>query len=102
MHRLDDGQLVHDRRQVGKHFRKLCAALAVSLKGESRRHQAGVGTDEGIALVFHYLGRNRLAVEPPQRRLEVEEVKLAGRTGHEQEDDPPGLARKVRRPGRHR
>ena len=76
--RLDDGELVDDLRQVGQHLRDLGARLAVAGELELRRHQAGVGPDEGIPLVLDDLGRDRLAVVLAECGLEVEEVELVG------------------------
>ena len=44
------------------------------------------------------LGGQRLAVEPVQERLGVEQVHLAGAAGHEQEDAPLGLRGEMARP----
>ena len=100
--RPDDRDVVDHPRQVRDHARQLGAALPVAGERESRGEQAGVGPDEGVPLVLHDLGRDRPAVILDQGWLAVEEVELAGRAGHEQEDHPLRLRGKVRGLRRHR
>ena len=87
MQGLDDRDVINDLGQMGKHLRKLGPALAVPRKLVPGRHQARVGPDEGVTLVLHDLGRDRLAVELPEYRLLVEEVELARSTSHEHVND---------------
>ncbi len=69
---------------------------------ESRGHQARIRPDEGVTLILDDLGRHGLAVVLPQGRLEIEQIELARRAGHEQINDARRLRREVRRFRRHR
>ena len=65
-------------------------------KLELRAHDRGIGADEGQALACGDGSRQGFAVHFGQVRLEVEEVEMAGGTGHEEVDDGLGLAWKLR------
>ncbi len=59
------------------------------------------GLDERRAIALDQLGRRQGAVELGELRLVVEQLQMAGRAGHEQEQDPLGLGRIMRRPRSH-
>ena len=94
--------VVDDLGQVRQHLRELGAALAVPGELEPRPEHGRVGADERIALTADDRGRQRLAFEPGQRGLVVEQVELAGCAGHEQVDDALRLGGEVRRSRRQR
>ena len=95
-HRLDDGDVVDDLGQVRQQLRKLGAALAVLGELELRAEQLRVRIDERGPVALEQLGRRQRAVELGELRLVVEQLQVAGRAGHEQEDDVLRARRKVR------
>ena len=86
-HRLDDGDVVDDVRQVRQQLGELGAALAVPGELELRAQQLRVRIDERGAVALEQLRRRQRAVELGELRLVVEQLQVAGRAGHEQEDD---------------
>ncbi|PYI86129.1 MAG: hypothetical protein DME26_09625 [Verrucomicrobia bacterium] len=85
-HRLDDGDVVHNFGQMRQRFGQFCAALPVIGKFEFGREQRRVRLDEGVFLPHHDLWRNRLAIVLGERRLVIEQVKLARGAPHEKVD----------------
>ena len=76
----------------------LGAAAAVFGELEPGAEELGIGINEGRAVTLEKIGRRQRAVEFGELRLIVEHLQVAGRAGHEQEDDVLGLRRKMRLP----
>ena len=91
-HRFDDGDVVRHAGQVRQQLGQFGAALAVPGELELRPQQLRVGVDERGPVAFEQFGRRQRAVVLGQLRLVVEQLQMAGRTGHEQEDDALGPA----------
>ena len=101
-HRFHDGDVVDDLGEVRQQFGDFGAALAVLFELEFRAEQLGIGIDERGAIAFQEFGRRKSAVEFGELRLVVEKFKMAGRAGHEEEDDVLRLGGKRRFLGRER
>ena len=101
-HPLDDGDVVDDRREVRQQLGELGAALAVPGELELGAEQLRVGLDERGAIALDQLRRRQRAVELGELRLVVEQLQVAGRAGHEEEQDPLGLRCIMRRLRRQR
>ena len=71
------------RQQLGE----LGAALAVLGELELRPEQLRVRIDERGPIAFEQLGGRQRAIELGELRLVVEQLQMARRAGHEQEDD---------------
>ena len=80
------------RQQLGQ----LRAALAMFGKFELRSEQRGVGIYECRAVPFDQLLGRRFAVPLLQGRFVIEQLEVAGRAGHEKENNPFGLGREMR------
>ena len=78
------------RQQLGE----LGAALAVFGELEFRSEQLRIRIDERRAIALQQIGGRQRAVEFGELRLVVEQLEVARRAGHEQEDDVLGLGRK--------
>jgi hypothetical protein len=85
-HRFDDAQLVGHARRVRQQLRKLGAALAVSGELELRPEQSGIRVDERRPVALQQPRGRQRAVQLGERRLVVEQLEVARRAGHEQED----------------
>ena len=81
---------------VRQQFRQFRAALAVLGELELRPEQLRVRIDERGAIALEQIGRRQRAVELGELRLVVEQLQMARRAGHEEEDDALGLRREVR------
>ena len=75
-HRLDDGDVVDDLREVGQQFGKLSAGLAVFGELELRSEELRLRIDERGAVALEQLGRGERAVVFGELRLEVEELRM--------------------------
>ena len=73
--------------QMRQQLRQLGAALAVLGELELRPQQLRVRIDERGPIALEQLGRRQRAVELRELRLVVEQLQVARRPGHEQEDD---------------
>ena len=83
VHRLHNGNIIHDLGEIGQSFGKFRSAFAMTGEFEIRREERGIGLDEGVGLSLHHFLRHRFAVPFHQRRLVIEHVELAGRSGLE-------------------
>ncbi len=101
-HGFNDGDVVHDLRQMRQGFRKFCLTLAMLRKLKLGGVQSRVGPDKGVLLALHDLRRERFAIVFCQRGFEVEQFELARRAGHKQVDHSLGLGRELRRMRRER
>ena len=99
--RADQRDVVGVPVQVRHQVRHVHARLAV-LAPLAMAAQAERVALEELAVDLAEAGRQRLAVEPVQERLGVEQVHLARTAGHEQEDAALGLRGEMRRLRRQR
>jgi len=97
VHGFDNGDIIHDFRQVRKQFGKLGAGLAMPVELEFRSQQGGTRIDKRRAVTFDQFGWGRFAVPFGQFRFVIKQFEVTGRTGHEKEDDPFGFGCKMGR-----
>jgi hypothetical protein len=101
-HRLDDRQIIHDRRSVRNQIRRPRARLAVLLELELRPQELRVRIDERGAITLEQIGRRQRARKFFEHRLVVPHLEVARRAGHEEEDNRLRLAFEVAFARRHR
>ena len=102
VHGLDEGEVVRDFSQARKKLREFGTRLSMFGELELGAEQGGVWVDEGGAVIFDQICRGRFAVPLGQLRLVVEQLQVAWRASHKQEDDALGFGGKMRLPGRER
>ncbi len=96
VHGADQAYVVGARCRVLHEIRILRAALAIRLEHARAAQHGRVGFDERQLYLFgHGLGQ-RLALPFLQLGLGIEEIHLAGRAFHEEENDALGFRREVR------
>ena len=99
---FDDSEVVDDAAEIGEHLGEFGSGLAMLFEFEGGGHHGGVLIDEGVALSFEDGFGHAAAVVFGEERFVIEEVELAGGTGHEEVDDAFGFGSVVGGSGCHR
>ena len=103
LHRVDEAQVVHMLRHLGKQFRHPAPALAVPRKRPRRfEHALRRAARAGVRDVPRVVEAHHLAIVFRERGLVVERIDMAWTALHEDKDDPLGARLEVRRLGRKR
>src|SRR5258708_8440970 len=92
LQRFDNGDVMHDGREMRQQVRKLCTALAVPRKGVRRAQELRRSLNKREALALDDVLRNRLAVVSIERGLVIEPFHLRVPPPHKQKNDPPNLS----------
>jgi hypothetical protein len=87
VHRLHDRNVIQNVGQVLPDFAEPYAVPAVLGEFERRTKHFRHAFDEGESFALEEFIRAILSVEPDQRRLVIEQIKLRRRAGHMQIDD---------------
>ena len=85
-HRPDDGNVIDNCRQIWQQAGQLCARLSMPRERKFRPKESRIGIDKCGAIALQQFSGRQLSVESREFRLVVEQLQMARRAGHEQED----------------